>query len=70
VEIPEEIRARAAVNGFAPGSNGSAPDSDSDSEEGGMVVTPPGAGGDVHGAPPIGGTETPTPPDPGSAGPT
>jgi cell division protease FtsH len=69
VEIPEEIRARAAVNGFAPGSNGSAPDSDS--EEGGVVVTPPGAGGDVHGVPPIGGgAEPPTPPGPGSAGPT
>ena len=64
VEIPEEIRARAASNGFvAPGVNGSAPD---DSDEGGVVVTPPGAGGDVHGAPPIGGAEPPTPPAPGS----
>ena len=69
VEIPEEIRARAAANGFvAPGVNGSSPDSDS--EEGGVVVTPPGAGGDVHGVPPVGGAEPPTPPAPGSAGPT
>ena len=39
-------------------------------EEGGVVVTPPGPGGDVHGGPPIGGPEPPTPPTPGSAGPT
>ena len=52
----------------APGVNGSSPDSDS--EEGGVVVTPPGAGGDVHGVPPLGGAEPPTPPAPGSAGPT
>jgi cell division protease FtsH len=64
VEIPEEIKARAAANGHAY-ANGSAPE-----EEGGVVVTPPGAGGDVHGDPPIGGVETPTPPAPGSAGPT
>ena len=68
VEIPEEIRARAAVNGFAPGLNGSTPDDHP--EEGGVVVTPPGAGGDVHGLPPVGGSEPPTPPTSGSAGPT
>jgi cell division protease FtsH len=68
VEIPEEIRARAAVNGYAPGSNGangSGPES-----EGGVVVSPPGAGGDVHGAPPVGGGDAPTPPAPGGSGPT
>src|SRR4051812_42812240 len=61
VEIPAEIRARAAVNGFAPGLNGSSHDSghDSESGEGGVVVTPPGPGGDVHGGPPAGGVETP-----------
>jgi len=68
VEIPEEIRARAAVNGFAPGLNGSS--HSSDGEQGGVVVTPPGPGGDVHGGPPAGGVDTPTPPTPGSAGPT
>jgi cell division protease FtsH len=70
VEIPEEIRRRAAING--PGSNGrngSSPDSDT--EEGGVVVTPPGSGGDVHGSPPVGGgVEPPVPPGPGSAGTT
>jgi cell division protease FtsH len=68
VEIPEEIKARAAVNGFAPGRNGSTPSDDH--EGGGVIVTPPGSGGDVHGDPPVGGTETPVPPAPGSAGPT
>ena len=34
-------------------------------QEGGVVVTPPGPGGDVHGDPPVGGTEPPTPPAPG-----
>ena len=56
VEIPEEIRARAAFNGFAPGSNGSLPDPEP--EEGGVVVTPPGPGGDVHGGPPSGAAPT------------
>src|SRR5262245_59374452 len=66
VEIPEEIRRRASANGHG-GVNGSGPDDDS---EGGVVVTPPGAGGDVHGDPPMGGVETPTPPGPGTAGTT
>jgi cell division protease FtsH len=65
VEIPEEVRARAA-NGLAK-LNGSSPDDD---EGAGVVVTPPGAGGDVHGAPPVGGDQPPTPPAPGGAGPT
>ncbi|MBJ7356967.1 ATP-dependent zinc metalloprotease FtsH [Nocardioides sp.] len=65
VEIPEEIRARAAAQSAALGasSNGHV--------DGGVIVTPPGPGGDVHGdpglQPPSG---PPTPPAPGSAGPT
>ncbi|CAM3722904.1 ATP-dependent zinc metalloprotease FtsH [Nocardioides zeicaulis] len=53
VDIPQEIRDRALA--------GSAPE-----EEGaGAVLTPPGAGGDVHGAPEVGPpTTTPTPPSP------
>ncbi len=68
VEIPQEIRDRAAANGFpyANGANGTG-----DHEEGpGAVVTPPGPGGDVHGDPALGGGEPPVPPSPGSAGPT
>ncbi|MGI8521699.1 MAG: ATP-dependent zinc metalloprotease FtsH, partial [Nocardioides sp.] len=43
VDIPQEIRDRAAANGtVAPG------------EEGGAILTPPGAGGDVHGDPGLG----------------
>jgi cell division protease FtsH len=67
VEIPEEVRARAAANLAAVGSNGQHP------EGGGVVITPPGPGGDVHGDPGVeipGGTTPPTPPSPGSAGPT
>ena len=54
VEIPQEIRDRAAANGKP------------DPAEGGMVITPPGAGGDVHGAPGLdGGLDgRPTPPSP------
>jgi cell division protease FtsH len=37
IEIPQEIRDRAAVNGQAAGS------------EAGAILTPPGSGGDVHG---------------------
>ena len=51
VDIPQEIRDRALA--------GSAPE-----EEGaGAVLTPPGAGGDVHGSPEV-GPQTPTPPHP------
>jgi cell division protease FtsH len=66
VEIPEEVRARAAANLAAIGVNGQHPEG-----EGGVIVTPPGPGGDVHGDPglQVPGT-TPTPPTPGSAGPT
>ena len=50
VEIPQEIRDRVSVNGFsAPTPSG--PDA---GPEGGVVVTPPGGGGDVHGDPTFG----------------
>jgi cell division protease FtsH len=52
IEIPQEIRDRARTNGVAP----------SDGGEAGVVITPPGSGGDVHGDPGLGGTP-PTPPD-------
>ncbi|WP_300460949.1 ATP-dependent zinc metalloprotease FtsH [uncultured Nocardioides sp.] len=60
VEIPQEIRDRAKANGTP-----SAPEPDA-----GAVVTPPGAGGDVHGGPtaPGGGPPPPTPPAPPSPG--
>jgi cell division protease FtsH len=51
VEIPQEIRDRAKVNGTAP---------DSDA---GAILTPPAAGGDVHGAPVPPGP-APEPPSP------
>jgi cell division protease FtsH len=56
IEVPEEIRERARANG-AP-----------DPGEGGMVITPPGAGGDVHGDPDVmpPDTEPPRPPSPGA----
>jgi cell division protease FtsH len=72
VEIPEEIRARAAAanvqvlngygrgstNGVAPGSNGAGPgDHAPEDDDGpGAILTPPGSGGDVHGDP---GVEVP-----------
>ena len=64
VEIPEEIRARAAAQNAALGaSNGHV--------EGGVIVTPPGPGGDVHGDPGLQPpSNPPTPPSSGSAGPT
>jgi cell division protease FtsH len=51
VEIPQEIRDRAKVNGTKP-----------DTDAGG-ILTPPGPGGDVHGAPvgPSGSAEPPPP---------
>jgi cell division protease FtsH len=53
VEIPREIRERARhANGTGP-----------DHEEGGIVLTPPGAGGDTHGDT-VGGTDNPMPPTP------
>ncbi len=57
IEIPQEIRDRAAANGHA-----------SEPSDAGAVLTPPGAGGDVHGpgVPPAGGGTPPTPPAPGA----
>ncbi|GAB3989840.1 ATP-dependent zinc metalloprotease FtsH [Nocardioides marmoraquaticus] len=52
VEIPERVR-RAAAEGAVP------------EEEGAVVLTPPGAGGDTHGDTAPGGTP-PTPPTPGA----
>ncbi len=46
VEIPQEIRDRVAANAAA---NGTAPSP----ADGGVVVTPPGPGGDLHGGPPL-----------------
>ncbi len=40
IEVPQEIRDRVRENGYA-----------AEDGEGGMVITPPGAGGDVHGDP-------------------
>jgi len=63
VEIPQEIRDRASVNGSA---NGVQPEGESD--EGGPVLTPPGPGGDVHGGQPVGppSDARPSPPHPGA----
>jgi len=55
VEIPQEIRDRAAVNGTPHDEKQSA----------GAIITPPGAGGDVHDTPPVGPPgPDPTPPTP------
>jgi cell division protease FtsH len=60
VEIPQAIRDRVASNGNGNGTgNGTGPDSDSDS---GAILTPPGAGGDVHGGPIGPGPSAPEPP--------
>ncbi len=53
IEMPEEVRERARSNGQP------VPD---DGREGGVVITPPGAGGDVHGDPGLGGAAPPSPP--------
>ncbi|TIC79387.1 ATP-dependent zinc metalloprotease FtsH [Nocardioides sp. GY 10127] len=53
VEIPQAIRDRAAANGHVK-------------ETAGAVVTPPGAGGDVHGGPALPGGDGPVPPAPGA----
>jgi cell division protease FtsH len=58
IEIPQEIRDRVRVNG-APGA---------EEGEGGVVITPPSAGGDVHGDPGVGvpPSDPPVPPSPDS----
>nr|WP_310253502.1 ATP-dependent zinc metalloprotease FtsH [Nocardioides sp. BE266] len=53
VDIPQEIRDRAHANSVP------------EEQEAGAVLTPPGAGGDVHGGPEV-GPDTPTPPAPGA----
>ena len=54
IEIPQAIRDRVAANGQA-------------SAEGGVIITPPGSGGDVHGDAGLGGGATaPTPPAEGA----
>ncbi|MGA8847923.1 MAG: ATP-dependent zinc metalloprotease FtsH [Nocardioides sp.] len=55
VEIPQEIRDRAAANARA---------SDSGANGTGVVVTPPGPGGDIHGDPDLSGGSQTTPPSP------
>jgi cell division protease FtsH len=59
IDIPQEIRDRVRVNG-APGA--------AEGEGGGVVITPPGAGGDVHGDPGLGvpPSDPATPPGSGS----
>jgi cell division protease FtsH len=56
IEVPQEIRDRARVNGTP------------EESEGGMVITPPGAGGDVHGGPDTlpPDADPPVPPSPGA----
>ena len=53
MEIPERIR-RAAAEGAVP-----------EEDQGAVVLTPPGAGGDSHGDAST-GAGTPTPPGPGT----
>ncbi len=60
IEIPQAIRDRAAANGQAL----------AEKEAAGVILTPPGPGGDAHGGPPIPDVPTTEPPAPGSAGPT
>src|SRR5436190_962502 len=59
VEIPEEIRRRAAN-----GTNGTSPEDQG--EDAGAVLTPPGPGGDVYGGPQGAPPHGPVPPAPAS----
>ena len=52
IEIPQEIRDRVAANGLAA----------QEKENAGAIITPPGAGGDVHGGTPTGPATPPVPP--------
>jgi cell division protease FtsH len=54
VDIPQEIRDRVLADATAQ---------EEETRGAGAILTPPGAGGDVHGAPELGG-DTPTPPRP------
>jgi cell division protease FtsH len=51
VDIPQEIRDRVHADAAPP------------EPEPGAILTPPGAGGDLHGTPDV-GPDTPTPPRP------
>jgi cell division protease FtsH len=55
IEVPQEIRDRARANGTPPVE-----------EEAGVVITPPGSGGDLHGGSPDPGGPTTEPPAPTS----
>ena len=54
VDIPQAIRERVRAGAAAQ---------ESDTRSGGAILTPPGAGGDLHGTPGM-GPDTPTPPTP------
>jgi cell division protease FtsH len=54
VDIPQEIRDRVLADATAQ---------EEETRSAGAILTPPGAGGDVHGAPELGG-DTPAPPRP------
>ncbi|MFC6287933.1 ATP-dependent zinc metalloprotease FtsH [Nocardioides sp. GCM10027113] len=68
IEVPQEIRDRAVANGArgADGANGA--DGADGHGEGGVIITPPGAGGDVHGDPGL-GVPPSEPPGPSGEGP-
>ncbi|GAA5116172.1 ATP-dependent zinc metalloprotease FtsH [Alloalcanivorax gelatiniphagus] len=55
VDVPQAIRDRVSAEAAAQQSQ----------TEGGVILTPPGAGGDMHGNPDV-GADTPTPPTPGA----
>jgi cell division protease FtsH len=62
VEIPQWIRDRAAANAAAfAASNGDGP-KDDEQESSGVILTPPGSGGDVHGDPGVAGSGPQLPP--------
>ncbi len=56
IEVPQEIRDRVRSNGTP-----------AEEQEAGVVITPPGAGGDLHGGTPAPGDSGSTPPQPPTA---
>ena len=56
IEVPQEIRDRVRSNGTP-----------AEEQEAGVVITPPGAGGDLHGGTPAPGEPGSTPPQPPTA---
>ena len=56
IEVPQEIRDRVRSNGTPE-----------PAEEAGVVITPPGSGGDLHGGSPAPGGPGSTPSDPPTA---